>query len=353
MKVASPQDGNPTKPITVTTTGGTLRSVVASAPDGTRLPGVFGTRKTSWKTTTGLAFGKSYAVAAEATNSAGRLTSITARVSTVKPTALVFPSFLPSAATTDIGVGEPVQVQFLKSPKDTAPVPVTDRSAIEKLLTVMSYPAQPGAWRWISDNVIDYRPATFWRPGTTIRLNVRVGGSSFGNGAYGKEDRNATYKVHDSWVAKADGVAETMGIYHNDQLVKSMPISMGKQATPTHLGVHVISDQANPYRMNSCTYGVCSGPEAYISDEYYASRISEDGEFVHENPKSVAQQGSTNVSHGCINLNPANAKWFFNHFGIGDVVEVTNSGGPTLPVKDMWGDWSLNWNTWKAGNAHS
>ena len=80
-------------------------------------------------------------------------------------------------------------------------------------------------------------------------------------------------------------------------------------------------------------------------------RISNDGEFVHENPNSVGAQGHTNVSHGCINLSEANATWFFNHMGIGDVVEVTNSGGPQLPVWDLYGDWGVPWSTWSAGNA--
>jgi hypothetical protein len=44
-----------------------------------------------------------------------------------------------------------------------------------------------------------------------------------------------------------------------------------------------------------------------------ACRISNSGEFVHAAPWSVAQQGSSNASHGCINLSSDNAKWFFYH----------------------------------------
>ena len=133
---------------------------------------------------------------------------------------------------------------------------------------------------------------------------------------------------------------------------KSMPISLGKDATPTHLGPHVISFKDPNYTMDSCTYGVCQGqPGYYRSVEKWSTRISNDGEFVHENPNSVGAQGSSNVSHGCINLNSANAQWFFQNLGLGDVVEVTNSGGPQLPVWDLYGDWSQNWAQWKAGSA--
>ena len=37
--------------------------------------------------------------------------------------------------------------------------------------------------------------------------------------------------------------------------------------------------------------------------------------------------------------------------GLGDVVEVTNSGGPILPIYDTYGDWELSWADWQAGSA--
>lgn len=349
----APAGGSPTEPITVTATGGTLQSVVAALPNGVQLNGAFGAGKTSWKTTTGLAFGKSYAVTVKATNPTGQVTSMTKTVSTATPSAYAFPSFVPAASATNIGVGQPIRVQFMQSPADTKPIPVSDHAAIQKLLTVTSSPAQPGAWYWITSNTVDYRPQNFWKPGTTITLHANIEGASFGKGAYGEKDRTATYRVHDSWVAKADGNAHQMMIYHNDQYVKTMNVSLGSTQYPTHVGTHVISAKANPYTMNSCTFGLCPPAKgAYISKEYYANRISNDGEFVHENPKSILAQGHSNVSHGCINLNPTDAQWFYSHFGVGDVVEVTHSGGKQLPLDDLWGDWSVDWSAWKAGNTH-
>ena len=49
--------------------------------------------------------------------------------------------------------------------------------------------------------------------------------------------------------------------------------------------------------------------------------------YVHSAPWSVADQGKRNVSHGCINISPSNAKWFCDNFGIGDPIVVTNSVG--------------------------
>jgi lipoprotein-anchoring transpeptidase ErfK/SrfK len=263
---------------------------------------------------------------------------------TLAPKATAFPSFIPAPSVTDVGVGQPIVVKFDKD--------ITDKPAAEKALKVTSTPEQVGGWYWISKREVHYRPKEYWKAGTTIKVHAGVYGVDLGGGIYGETDRDLNLKVHDSWVAKADGNTAHMLIYQNGAMVKDMPISMGKDATPTHLGAHVISDKQRDYTMDSCTYGVCPpDPKAYRSVEHFAERMSNDGEFVHENPNSVGQQGSSNVSHGCINLNAANASWFFDHFGLGDVVEVTNSNGPKLPVWDTYGDWAVAWADWQAGSA--
>ena len=61
-------------------------------------------------------------------------------------------------------------------------------------------------------------------------------------------------------------------------------------------------------------------------------------------------QGNTNISHGCLNLNGDNAKWFFDFSVPGDIVEVRNTGGPPLTLK-QGGDWSVPWNEWLKGSA--
>jgi L,D-transpeptidase catalytic domain len=51
--------------------------------------------------------------------------------------------------------------------------------------------------------------------------------------------------------------------------------------------------------------------------------------YVHSAPWSVADQGKRNVSHGCINISPSNAKWFCDNFGIGDPIVVRTSSAAT------------------------
>jgi lipoprotein-anchoring transpeptidase ErfK/SrfK len=335
---------SPVNPIVVKATGGTLGSVtVTNSAKGTKVKGSYSDDKTTWTSGEPLAYGATYAVVADAVTGDGKKAEQNASVKTLTPKATAFPSFIPAPSITEVGVGQPIVVKFDKD--------IADKAAAEKALTVTATPSQPGGWYWLSKREVHYRPKDYWQAGTTIKVHAAVYGVDLGGGTYGETDRDLNLKVHDAWVAKADGNTEQMQIFQNGNVVKTMPISMGKDATPTHLGAHVISDKQRDYTMDSCTYGVCSGPQAYRSVEHYAERISNDGEFVHENPNSVGAQGSTNVSHGCINLNAANASWFFDHFGLGDVVEVTNSGGPALPVWDTYGDWGVTWANWQAGSA--
>lgn len=338
---------NPLTPIVIKASDGTLTNVTVTNKKSQRVvQGGYDATHATWRSSEVLGYGKAYNVAVTAKDKDGKVLHKTSSLSVINPP-VAFPNVVPPPGATDIGVGMPIAVRFGSPVKA-----VKDRAAIQQGLTVTSTPAQQGGWYWLSDTEVDYRPANYWQAGTKLTLNIKVYGKDLGGGIYGETDRTIDYTVHDSWVAKADGNTEHMDIFHNGVFTKRMNISMGKQETPTHLGIHVISDKHNPYIMDSCTYGVCQGdPNYYRSTEYYAERISDDGEFVHENPNSVSAQGSTNVSHGCINLNEADAAWFYAHFNVGDVVEVTNSGGPPLPLTDRIGVWSVPWAEWSAGNA--
>jgi lipoprotein-anchoring transpeptidase ErfK/SrfK len=71
-----------------------------------------------------------------------------------------------------------------------------------------------------------------------------------------------------------------------------------------------------------------------------AVRFDNSGNFVHSAPWSVYDQGTRDVTHGCINLAPADAKWFYDNFGNGDPIVVKNSVG-TYAKNDGSNDWQL------------
>ena len=78
----------------------------------------------------------------------------------------------------------------------------------------------------------------------------------------------------------------------------------------------------------------------YKLEVEYATRMSNSGIFVHAAPWSVAQQGYSNTSHGCLNVSTEDAKWFMDNVKKGDPVVVKNTKGGTLSTSDGWGDWN-------------
>ncbi len=336
---------NPTTPIMVRARMGTLEAVsVVNVATGTAVRGTPSQDRTTWTSTEPLGYGSSYRIDATAIGGNGAPVQRTKTLTTLSPAAQAYQSLIPGSDQAEVGVGQPIVVRF-----DTA---VTDRAAAEKALAVTADPPQQGSWFWMSNTAVHYRPQSYWQPGSTVTVNARLYGVDLGDGVYGQTDRTETFRVHDAWIAKADGATKTMQIFDNGQLVKTMPISLGSPGFPTHNGPHVISDKQPSIIMDSCTYGVCKGQPGYYREKVdLDERISNDGEFVHSAPWSVGQQGDSNVSHGCVNLSPVNAQWFYDHFGLGDVVEITNSGGAPLPVWDTYGDWALTWSKWQAGSA--
>lgn len=348
VPVASQSPHNPALPIVVTVTGGTLDKVtVVNSATGKQVKGTLAADANSWSTAEPLGYKATYKVAANAQNTAGNAVTNSFTVNTLAPAATAYANVVPAperVAATGIGVGQPMVFKFTKA--------VRNRAEVQKRLKVTTTPPQPGAWYWTDDFNAHYRGPQYWLPGTKIHLQADVYGVDLGNGIFGAEDNAVDYVVHDALVAKADGATKQLTVFRNGVQVKQMPMSLGSRQYPSQLGPHVVSEKLPTLMMDSCSWGLCPGqPGAYREKVDLNLRISNSGEFIHSAPWSVGQQGSSNVSHGCVNLSPANAKWMFDTFNIGDVVEITNSGGPPLKVWDTYGDWLVPWEVWQAGNA--
>ena len=330
----------PGDPVVVTAGGGTLTGVTVAGAAG-EIRGTLDAGRTTWTSKTALAFGTRYTVTAEAANAAGKKTSAASSFTTAKASKQVFPAVSPLRGTT-VGVGMPIRVYF--------DAPVADReAALARMKVTSSVPTQ-GAWRWFSDSEVHWRPKTYWKAGTQVALDTDLYGVKLGNGVYGgpKADRHIEFTIGRSHVSVADARTHRMKVYIGGKLARTLPVSMGKPVKGQHTksGPHVVTDKNRTMVMDSTTYGLALDAGGYRTKVDYATRISNSGEFVHSAPWSVAQQGRANVSHGCINLSPANAAWFFGLSQYGDVVEVV--GTPVkLSAKDTdVPDWTIPWDRW-------
>ena len=82
----------------------------------------------------------------------------------------------------------------------------------------------------------------------------------------------------------------------------------------------------------------------------YAVRFTYSGSYYHSAPWLVGAQGITNVSHGCVNLPPADAKIYYDMSVPGDPITVTAS---TAAGKwdDGWTVWFFPWSKFLKGSA--
>lgn len=227
---------------------------------------------------------------------AGSVNVAAAGVSTGTTVAKIEP-----AAGDVVGVAHPVTVTF------TAPVP--DRRAAEASLRLSSTSTPTGEFTWLSDDVMQWTPGQFWPAHSTISVSVGGTKTSFETGA--------------AVVGVADIGAHTFTVSIDDQVVREMPASMGKPKFPTPIGTFSALSKEPVVVMDSRTIGIpLSDPEGYKLTVNDAVRVTWGGVYVHGAPWSVGSQGYANVSHGCINLSPDNAAWYFDTVSVGDPIIV-------------------------------
>jgi len=336
-------DVDPVSPLVVNAGHGSLTAVTVTAADGTPLAGALSADATSWTASEPLAFGTTYSVSAGARNADGKTADAAGSVSTVTPRTYTMPSVFPNEDNPVVGVGQPITVTFDED--------VTDRAAVERALHVTTTPPVAGAWSWFDDRSVHYRPQEYWPAHTHVAVDVDVYGLDVGEGIRGQASPHVEFDIGARRIAQVDATEDVLRLYEDGELVKTMPTSLGKSSSPTPTGTYVVMQQSRNYTMRSASFGVpLDAPGGYETPVEYASRLSNSGIFVHSAPWSVKDQGRRNVSHGCLNVSTADAAWFYENFGRGDVVEVTDAG-PTLTVRDGFGDWNADWAEWQAGSA--
>ncbi|HKF34141.1 MAG TPA: Ig-like domain-containing protein [Jatrophihabitantaceae bacterium] len=351
------QDVSPAAPVTVNAAGGTLSSVTMTNPEGKVVKGAFSADRTSWHVAEDLGYSRTYTVSAKAVNADGRAVTRTTRFTTVTPPNMTMP-YLDTTGGAAIAAGATYGVGFVASVHFDEPI--TDRAAAERTLTVSTSPVQQGSWYWMDDQNVHWRPQVYYQPGTKVTVSANVYGKQVSPGLWGQADQSISFQIGASHISVADDKTKIVTVYQNGKIIKHMPTSMGKGGSTvdhgktitfwTQPGTYTVLDQANPVRMDSRTFGLSLDAGGYNVLVYWATRISTDGVYVHSAPWSVWAQGNTDTSHGCLNVSPANAQWFYKWSQIGDVVQVKHTGGAPLAVWQN-GDWSVPWSQWVAGSA--
>jgi len=334
-------DVAPTAPISVSVTEGTLQGVALTTTDGRAVTGSLDPSSTTFTVGEPLGYGATYTWSGSAVGTDGKTVPVEGTVTTVQPSST-------TSVSTNIGDGQTVGV--------AAPIILTfddvvaDKAAVEKAITVTTTPPTVGSWAWLPDEQgsrLHWRPQNYWAPGTAVHVDAKFYGLSYGDGAYGDSDVTLDFSIGRNQRVIADATSHRMQVVRDGETVMDIPVSYGQgneDRNVTRSGVHVVTEKYEDFLM--------SNPPYYENvRERWATRISNNGEFIHANPLTTGVQGSSNVTNGCINLSTEDAQTYFQMAMYGDPVEVSGTRIDLSAADGDIYDWAVDWSTWQSWSA--
>ncbi|MEU6715550.1 Ig-like domain-containing protein [Nonomuraea sp. NPDC046802] len=326
--------------INVKVTDGKVTRLTVADAKGHQVPGGMSADGT-WRPQWPLRPSTAYTVSAEATGTDGKRVTGRTKFTTLKPKRVLESGMSPLNGE-KVGVGMPVQL-LLSEPVKAA----SARAAVERSLVVnMSKPVE-GAWSWVSDREVQFRPRDYWPEGEKVTVVAHLAGLHAGQGLWGTQDRTMSFTVGPEHITEISGKNHEAVVRERGKVVKTIPVSLGKPGDDSWSGTMIAQEKARNFHMDSATIG---RPGLYDIVTKWNVRMTYSGTFFHSAPWSTGDQGSRNVSHGCVNASPANARWFYKFTQRGDIIKVTGTSrelefgnGPT--------PWAKTWQEWLAGSA--
>jgi lipoprotein-anchoring transpeptidase ErfK/SrfK len=336
----------PTAPVDVRVTDGWFQRVRLTNADGKVIAGALNRDRTAFEVTEPLGYGVEYTWDGSVVGHDGKSVPVAGSFTTINPSTQVSGQFQLADGQV-VGVAVPIIIQFDAS--------FTDKASVEKALKVTTEPDVEGSWAWLPDEAggsrVHYRTREYYPPGTKVRVEAKLYGVPFGDGAYGAQDAMLAFEIGRRQVVEAEASSHRIRVLDGaGAVIMDFPCSYGEgdlDRNVTRSGVHVVSEKYEDFYMSNPAAGYANVRERF------AVRISNNGEFIHANPASSGAQGNTNVTNGCINLSSSDAQQYFGSAIYGDPVEVT---GTRIQLSysdgDIW-DWAVPWEEWKAMSAIS
>ncbi len=203
-----------------------------------------------------------------------------------------------------------------------------------------------GAWYWdsrcnLAAVCLYFRPRSYWPPHTRVSFTGHLDGVEARPGVYGDHTLTQTFTIGPSLTTVVNTADHYMNVYRDGKLFAHWPISSGRPGDDTPNGTYLTIEKGNPVEMK--------GP-GYDIEVPWSVRFTWSGDYLHDAYWSVGEQGFTNVSHGCVNMSPADAETYYKMAVPGDPVKIT--GSPRAGTWDNgWTMWFLPWKKWVRGSA--
>jgi lipoprotein-anchoring transpeptidase ErfK/SrfK len=329
-------DADPSAGITVTATGGTLKNVTVRT-SGDAVSGRLSQGGTVWHSQWALDVSQAYTVTATASGTGRGTVIATSTFRTLTPSQTFTTEILEGYDQT-YGVGMPVILYFSQ--------PITDKATVERALQITTSKPVVGAWYWddpcnMAATCAYFRPRDYWPTGTTVSFTGHLNGVQGAPGMYGTHTLTQMFDIGASLIAIGNTATHRTQIYYNGKLRYDWPISSGRPGDDTPDGSYLTIEKANPVQM--------TGP-GYSLSVPWSVRFTFSGDYYHDAYWSVGEQGFENVSHGCVNLSPADAETYYNLAVPGDPITIV--GSPKTGTWDNgWTEWFLSWPQYLQGSA--
>jgi len=329
-------DTTPNRGISVTAAGGTIKSVIVRTAGGP-VAGRLSAGGTVWHSRWALDVGQDYRVVATATGASGQTVTRTSSFRTFTP-AHTFTTQITQGASQTYGVGMPIILYFSR--------PILYRAAVERALQIKTSKPVVGAWYWdtqcgMAPVCLYFRPRHYWPTHTKVSFSAHLNGVEVAPGVYGNHTLTQSFRIGSSLTVVVNTAGHYMNVYRDGKQFAHWPISSGRPGDDTPNGNYLTIEKQNPADM--------VGP-GYNIEVPYSVRFTWSGDYLHDAYWSVGEQGFTNVSHGCVNMSPADAQTYYNMAVPGDPVKIT--GSPRTGGWDSgWTMWFLSWKQWVRGSA--
>jgi lipoprotein-anchoring transpeptidase ErfK/SrfK len=329
-------DRRPDHGITVRATGGTLSKVIVRTK-GDRVTGTFNAARTVWRSKWALNVSQHYTVIATGTNPAGRAVTRRSSFSTFTPKA-TFETRIVEGFGQTYGVGIPIVLYFS--------APIKNKAAVERSLDVRTSKRVTGSWFWdgtcnMAPECLYFRPRHYWPTHTRVSFTGHLDGIQVAPGVWGHHTLTQSFTIGSKLTVLVNTARHDMNVYRDGKLFAHWPISSGRPGDDTPNGNYLTIEKSNPVDM--------VGP-GYNIEVPWSVRFTWSGDYLHDAYWSVGEQGFTNVSHGCVNMSPADAETYYNMAVPGDPVTIT--GSPRAGTWDNgWTMWFLPWSRWVHGSA--
>ena len=292
---------------------------------------------TAWHSSWALNVSQRYTVTATAAGSSGEPVTRRSRFRTFTP-AKTFTTEIIEGYKQTYGVGMPIILYFSR--------PIANRAAVERALEIKTSKPVVGAWRWdgscgVAPVCLYFRPRRYWPANTRISFAAHLNGVEAAPGVYGHHTLTQRFSIGTPLIVVANTADHYMNVYRDGKQFAHWPISTGKPGDETPNGTYLTIEKANPVDM--------VGP-GYNIEVPWSVRFTWSGDYLHDAYWSVGEQGYTNVSHGCVNMSPADAQTYYEMAVPGDPVKIV--GSPRAGVWDNgWTMWFLSWKRWVRGSA--